>query len=142
MLLQFDYEKYGAVASFRELHEATREMLLEADGVKTTVLGPVTSDDPETMEYNLDALRYKARRLSSKWTVLDLTSFQKIIVDLIKRSGVKGYPYVILEEFTIPLIKSGVFKTLFVRENYKDSVGTSLEHDIALSCDIRIVYFE
>lgn len=142
MLLQFDPEKNGNVENFRELYDVTLNMLNEVGGIKTMVLGPVTSDHSETQKEILKALRYKAKRLSGKWTVLDLPSFQQVIVDLIKRSGIKGYPHVILEEFTIPLIKSGIFKTIFMRLGYEKSIGATIEHDMALANEIQIVYFE
>ncbi len=142
MLLQFDPEKHGAVKNFQELYHSVVDELRSIEGVKTMVLGPVTAKDRGALENNLLELRIKARKLSSKWVVLDLPSFQKIIESLVRKTGTTGYPYIILEEFTIPLIKSGVFKTLFVRKGYENSIGATIEHDMALANDIAIVYFE
>lgn len=144
MLVQFDYEKHGFVTRFSELYDVTMEMMAGVDGQKTTVLGPIISDIPEELQHNLDTLHYKAERLSKDWTVLDLSSFRSIISFLLKKDevSVQKYPHVILENFTLPLLKSGIFKTIFMRKNHEKSFSAQIEHDYALGNDIQVVYFD
>jgi|SRR3989339_1116410 len=142
MLIEF---KAGLkVESFQELFKITKKMIEEIPKqyTLTTVLGPVTSEDPEVFTENLDRLHYKSKQLSEKgWAVLDLTSYQLVYEKLIEKMNIKGYPHIILDDFMDPLLRSGLFKIIFVRENYRQSFGTSLEHDIALGSDIHIEYF-
>lgn len=140
MLLQIGPDVF--VRTFYQLYDITLKMLEEVPGNnKTVVLGPVTSKDPAVTEGNLAMLSLHARALSEKgWIVLDLASYQETIERLIKSLNIQGYPHEVLEDFTIPLLQSGIFQTVFVRECFEKSIGATLEHDAALGKGLHVEY--
>ncbi len=140
MLLRF--QKQSEITSFEELFELSCMTLRNAQGEKkTTVLGPVTARNPELIRENLDMLSFYSKRLSEQgWVVLEIPSFQEVVDELIQQLNITGYPYGILHEFTLPLIRSKCFSVIHFRENYSDSLSTTIEHDATLGVHIPIRY--
>lgn len=140
MLLQF--QGVPNVNSFEELFELCCKTLQEVEGKKkTTVLGPISSSDPETVLHNLETLSFYSKRLAENgWVVLEIPSFQPVVDTLMKKLKIVGYPYGILHEFTLPLIRSKCFSVLHFRENYLESLGATIEHDATLGAHIPIRY--
>jgi len=128
-------------SSFRELYEIALQLLECAPGRKTMVIGPVTADTEEEKQQNLLRIQEHSKRLVQEgWVVFDLTSFQSAIQYLVERFGITGYPHEILEEFTLPLIRSGIFSEVHALEQYITSYGATREHNTALEENIPIVY--
>lgn len=110
-------------------------------GKKTMVLGPVTAQNPEMIQENLEQLLSHAEQLSEDgWAVLELTPFQPLVEEIKKKLKIRDYPYGILHDFTIPLIESRCFDALHFRKNYSESFGATLEHDVAIGANIPIYY--
>ena len=140
-LVGFNPDYCTEIKNFTDLFECTHQVLSSCVGNRTIVLGPITSHNVKTQEHNLYTLGNHAEMLAGMgWTTLNLVPFQSIVDELIKRMKITGYPHVILDEFTIPLIESHVFQLLHFRENYVDSLGASIEHDTALVKEVPIKY--
>jgi hypothetical protein len=132
------------INSFAQLYWRTIELLSQhcRDLPRTMVLGPISHDDPSVVTQNLDALTLQAQRLSNAGlVVVDIASYYDITKRLIRSHKIAGYPFVLLEEFTLPLIRSGLFGTLHFRSPFDHSVGTKREYEEAELYRIEIRIF-
>lgn len=134
-----------AVRSFAQLYWSTTQEILmphRRNPKRATVLGPITHSDPAIVKKNLDVLANQARRLSDAgWMVLDLTSYRSVIDRILRERAVSGYPFTILEDFTLPLIKNGWFSVLWFRYPFSHSVGAMREYAEAQAYDIEVRHF-
>lgn len=148
MLLSFNPECSCHVKDFADLFECTHRVVRTLPRERAIVFGPVTSTQPGMGEYNLSVLKLQAETLADKGlVVLDIPSFlQYAVPSLIKRLCITGYPHAILDDFTLQLIRSGAFNFIHFRSNYINSLGASIEHNVAeeysRQTGHRIMYFE
>lgn len=132
MLIRFR-EKQRAF-NFSQLYWQTTHLLAPVRWQKKTavVLGPISNKDPAIVTKNLLVLRRRARELSQTGlNVLDITSYHQTIERLVVETNVAGYPFSILEDFTLPLIREGWFNVIHFRQPFLDSVGTLREYEVA-----------
>jgi hypothetical protein len=133
------------VRSFAQLYwYTTQELLLpyRRNPKRTIVLGPITANTQEDTEKNLAVLGRKAQALAEEnWVVLDLTSYQGVIERIIRECGISGYPFTILEDFTLPLIREAWFSVLWFRSPFAHSVGAMREYEEAQKFGIEIRHF-
>ena len=132
------------IFSFAQLYWRTMEMLSwhRENKNKTMVLGPISHKDPLIVRENLDALALQAKRLSDAgWVVVDIASYYNITERLIKVHRVSGYPFILLEDFTLPLIRNGGFSALNFRSPFYHSVGTKREYEEAQRFCIEVRHF-
>lgn len=143
MLIQLNTDP--GVQSFTQLYEHTLDMLVTVTnrtGHTTIVLGPMSPTDIATMDQNMFVLLQQAEYLSRKeWVVLELVSFQHVVERLIQDLNICGYPFPVLEEFTLPLIRSGWFDVVHMHKNYEVSTGAKREHTEAQEHGVPVVYF-
>lgn len=133
------------VRSFAQLYwQTTQDVLMphRRNPKRATVLGPITNSDSAVVRKNLDVLANQARHLSDAgWVVLDLTSYRNVIGRILRERAVSGYPFTILEDFTLPLIRNGWFSVLWFRFPFIQSVGARREYEEALAYDIEVRHF-
>jgi len=96
---------------------------------RTMVLGPISNKDPDAVKSNLEALSLQAKRLSDAgWVVVDIASCYDITERLLRMHHTgPGYPFILLEEFTLPLIRSRLFNNQHLRSPFVHNVGKKLE---------------
>jgi hypothetical protein len=141
MLITFEVGLLHDVNSFKDLLDYTTEKL---DAVhfltRTVVLGPMSpTNDMVTLEENLQKIRNACVMLSNQdFAVVDLLSFQPAIDKLLSSMDIKGYPHIILDEFTIPLIRSESVDMVHFKVNYHKSKGARIEYDAARKCGKKI----
>lgn len=131
------------VPSFRALCEHVKILLGPAcaEHVRAVVLGPMQKGSAAAAE-NMAALAARTRELAQldHLLVLDILSVQTA-VDHLKRYCCKGtYPQEVLDQFTLPLIRTGVFDRIYMRETWPTSVGATQEHWVAVGCGVFIEY--
>jgi hypothetical protein len=143
MLIQLQEDP--GVCSFAQLYwHTTQEMLLphRRNPKRTIVLGPITANTKEETDKNLDVLGHKARMLAEAgWVTLDLTSYQTVVDRIITERGISGYPFEILEDFTLPLIREAWFSVLWFRTPFSHSIGATREYEEAVRYGIEIRLF-
>jgi hypothetical protein len=143
MLIQLQEDP--GVRSFAQLYWHTTQQLLlphRRNPNRTIVLGPITASSKEETDKNLQALGRKARMLAeADWVVLDLTSYQSVVDRIIADNGISGYPFAILEDFTLPLIREAWFSVLWFRSPFSHSIGAMREYEEAVKYGIEIRHF-
>ncbi len=145
MLIQLNEETAKEIKSFADmLNVAKTELERVSFLTRTVVLGPMSpKDEKTTLEENLQKLMQCSVMLSNQdFAVLDLHSFQPTVEKLICKLNINGYPYIILDEFTLPLIKSDCIDVVHFTVNYADSMGAKIEHNTALEHDRPIRYIQ
>ena len=128
MLIQI-YEDPG-INSFAQLYRRTIELIYQPNRIypKPWCLVPISHNDPAVVAQNLEALALQALRLSDAgWIVVDIASYYNITERLIRVHKISGYPFVLLEEFTLRLIRSGLFGTL----NFEARLTTVLARNVS-----------
>jgi hypothetical protein len=133
------------INSFAQLYWKTHQMVVEhhLNPNRTVVFGPISDRDPAVVSGNLEALSLRAQQLSDAgWVVVDIASYYNITERLIREHNVSGYPFVLLEEFTLPLIRSFLFPVFNFRTPFEHSLGTKREHaEVSENKLLRISYF-
>lgn len=99
----------------------------------TTVFGPITENEHTTFDENMHALRRANTQLSEAgWHVLCLPTLQPTIDRILAEMDITGYPHILLDDLTLPLIEAGVFSVLHFRRCYECSRGAKMEYERAL----------
>jgi hypothetical protein len=131
------------VVSFAQLYHHTLQLLdtHPRRRGRTVVLGPMSSNGKLTQEENMARIQRSIDILSDEgWLVLDLLSFQNTVDRLIRELCVSGYPFPVLEDFTIPLIRSRWFQVIHFQAGYQHSIGAVREHAVVVEERIPIRY--
>ncbi len=131
------------VLTFFQLYHYTLELLNTHPRRRgrTVVLGPMSSNGKLTQEENIIRIQRSVNILSDEgWLVLDLVSFQDTVDRLIQELRIPGYPFPVLEDFTIPLIKSRWFQVVHFQVGYQHSIGAVREHAVVVEERLPIRY--
>ena len=122
------------IRSFAQLYYRTTEVLLpyRQSNMRTVTFGPITAKDEEGVDSNLRKLSEKVGKLSTDgWIVFDIVHCHLIARRLIRELRISGYPFTVLEDFTLPLIRNGWFSVVHIRTPFHHSIGASREYQEA-----------
>jgi hypothetical protein len=107
----------------------------------TVVFGPITANTEEEQQRNISVLRKHEVALSDEgWNVIAITSLNSICRRLVALHNIQGYPVLILDDLTVPIIESGYLAAAHVRKNYEQSRGTLVEHEALVANNVPIFY--
>jgi len=147
MLLEINDEL--TFENFTQLREHTLEMIEEArnheenrDKQTTIIFGPITGNSKDETDRNFRHLVHHSYNLafSKKWTTLATHTLLNHAGILVTKLGITGYPHIILDELTLPLIRSGCFDAIHFRNRFRESIGATREHNTACEAGIRRIY--
>lgn len=104
------------------------------------VCGPITTGGRLSMEENLKVIDYAIRYLRSlRRTVFDQQPYQTTMQRL--KALRPGYHASVLEEFYLPVFKSGYITEFHFVPGWRSSTGAVWEHDRAIELGIGVSYF-
>ena len=146
MLIQLSEDPIH-VRTFAQLYTYTLHMLTRypLGAPFTTVFGPISAHSTKgSREQNLYRLNMLSRTLANTgyWYVLDISSFQPTIQRLREDLGVVGYPFAVVEEWSLQLIRSGRLRVLHFVRDHAHSIGAVREYDEAVAHKIPILLLD
>lgn len=135
----------NSASNFKELAAHTLKVIKRLETPAIMVSGPISTGGKGSRDENLKVYAKAIEYLRNK----NLLVFNQIIVeDLIlshlkkwQAEGNTGYCMPILEEFYLPLFKSGMVSRLMFMPGWQSSFGAKWERNIAKSLSIEIEDF-
>jgi hypothetical protein len=105
------------------------------------VTGPISTGGLGTREKNLEKFKQTIFDLyTDGHSLFDQTVFNGKFSRFVEH--IDGYPMPILEEFYLPIFKSGKIKKFYFIKGWESSFGASWEHDRAQELGIEIIYLD
>ncbi len=142
--------KYWRDTDFVDLENAhtAKEMFLITERIISRmprpivqVCGPIATGGLGSLEANLGAFNEEIKKLQSKGLhVFDQMPFEMPMQKLKKDLKPGEYAYSILDDFYLPLFKSGNISALYFMPNWQTSKGAQWEHELAKDLGIEIKY--
>lgn len=128
--------------SLSEISDFALTILEQMDGEIIMVTGPISTGGPGTREKNLEKFKQTISDLyTDGHSLFDQTVFDGKFSRFVEHIT-DGYPMPILEEFYLPVFKSGKIKKFYFIKGWESSFGASWEHDRAQELGIEIIYLD
>ncbi|MDB4984074.1 MAG: hypothetical protein JWM20_253 [Patescibacteria group bacterium] len=136
------HHKLPDLKSFEEMVILAHEVIDAISGEVAMVSGPISTGGLGSREANLIRLDEAITSLVSEGHIIfDQAPFDTKMNEFVAHIK-EGYPMPILEEFYLPLFKSGKIKKFFFVPGWESSTGASWEHDRAKELGIEIIYLD
>lgn len=133
-------EQVDRAQSLSEMSELALMVIDKIDGEIGMVTGPISTGGLGSREANIEHFRYTIQKLYDEGHVLfDQTVFDGKLGKFVAHIT-DTYPMPILEDFYLPLFKSGKIKRFYFIKGWESSFGATWEHDRAQELGIEIIY--
>ncbi len=138
-----DIQYLKTINSYSEMKEVALKMLKGLPQPVAQVCGPLTTGGRGSFKANLEMFSEGIEILVNKGkTVFDQRPFEIPIQNLKKLTKGSGYQFEVLNDFYLPIFKSGLVKELYFLPGWEGSVGAKWEHEQARLLNIEILYFD
>ncbi len=137
-----DFEKTKRAKNLGGLLSIAQGVLNRMPQPVILVSGPITTGGQGGVRENLRAFAEAIRSLKdSGKTVFNQLPFEDKIVEFSEKSSGE-YFFAVLEEFFLPLFKSGKIAAIYFMPGWKTSTGAKWEYDMAESLGIKRVLIQ
>ncbi len=136
-----DFKNLEQAKNFEDLYKIAHTVLDRMPMGIGQVCGPIATGGLGSVELNLKIFDETIRKLQSQGKIIfDQIPFEWPMQELKKTvtDGVNS----ILEDFYLPIFKSGKVKTLYFIKGWESSRGSNWEHEQAKSLGLDIVYLD
>lgn len=135
-----DEVRLRKAATYRELSRIALTILRRMNKPIGQVCGPISTGGTGSVHGNLERFQAAIRRLSAAgFNIFDQMPFEPPMWRINRTPYCRGSMH-LLEEFYLPIFKSGLISTLFFLNSWETSVGASWEHEQAIRLNLKIVY--
>ncbi|MDP3900783.1 MAG: hypothetical protein Q8Q38_00355 [bacterium] len=135
-----DFELLRRAESYENMLEIVWPLLKRIPGPALQVCGPISTGGKGSRKANFAefdrAISFLAQRHKN---VFDQRPFE-IPIQRIKMKENLGYPQGVLDEFLLPLFKSGSIGSLYFLPGWETSRGSAWEHEQGSKLGIEITY--
>lgn len=105
------------------------------------VIGPMTTGGAGNLDLNMARHKKVVEHfLSQGICVFDQSQIDDDMSRIIDTINIKGYPWLLFEDFFGPLFESGIISKLHLLPDWETSTGTKWEHEKARSLGIELNY--
>lgn len=139
---EVDWDNLEKAQSISDLFLIVKKIIEKMPEPLGQVCGPITNGGFGTIEKNLEFFNQNIKDLQSKGlNIFDQMPFEETIQKFKLESQDKEKIYNnIMNDFYLPIFKSGKVKTMYFLPNWQTSKGAIWEHETAKSLNIEIVY--
>lgn len=136
-----DWKDLGKVESVVDLHVIAERIIARMEKPLIQVCGPIGTGGLGSIEKNLDAFNNTILYLQSKGlSVFDQMPFEAQMQNLKKKFSAEKVVNDILNDFYLPIFKSGSISAFYFMPNWQTSFGAKWEHEEAQRLGIEIIY--
>lgn len=136
-----DLESLGKAQSFSELSKVAMGILKRMPQPVGQVCGPISTGGTGKIEENLKIFDGTISRLIAEGqTIFDQMPFEEHFFRIINEEWGTRHNNQLLDDFYLPILASGLVKTLYFIPGWESSHGAAWEHDQAQRLGIEIVY--
>lgn len=131
-------ERLGKVSGYEDIGKISLEVARKIPQPLEIVSGPISTGGLGSLEKNLDVFQRTILKLSQQGKIM----FNQIpIEEPIQRLKTNShYDFGVLTKIYLPLLESGLIKTLNLIYGWKTSTGALWEHDNARRLRVNVAY--
>ena len=134
-----DIQALEHVGSYAEMFALAHSILKRIPGPVAQVCGPISTGGKNSIPENLANLKKAIDHLTEKGhNIFDQTPFEGPIVRMKILPHEDQYPYALLDDFYLPIFKTGVVKKLFFLPGWEKSTGAKWEYEQGKQLNIEI----
>lgn len=136
-----DWKDLEKVENVADLYAIATRIISRMEKPLIQVCGPVGSGGLGSIEKNLEVFNNAIIKLQEKGLhVFDQMPFEDQMQNLKKKISTEKIVKDILNDFYLPIFKSGAISAFYFLSNWKTSFGANWEHEEAKKLGIKIVY--
>ncbi len=136
-----DWKDLEKVENVADLYTIAERIITRMEKPLIQVCGPIGTGGLGSIEKNLDAFNNTILYLQSKGlSVFDQMPFEAQMQNLKKKFSAEKVVNNILNDFYLPIFKSGSISTFYFMPNWQTSFGAKWEHEEAQRLGIEIIY--
>ena len=135
-----DVKDMKRAKNFTDLSKVAMRVLMRMPFPVGEVCGPITSGGFGSRAKNLEAFNATIKKLQDEGkSIFDQLPFEDKLYEFTQAKWYAG-GLQLLEEFYLPLFRSGLIQVFYFMPLWHTSFGAKWEHDQAKPCGIKIVY--
>ena len=136
-----DWKDLEKVESAADLYAIAERIIAHMEKPLVQVCGPVGTGGLGSVEKNLEVFNDTIIQLQGKrLNVFDQMPFEDQMQNLKKKFSTEKVVNDILNDFYLPIFKSGAISAFYFMPNWQTSFGARWEHEEAKKLGIKIVY--
>lgn len=136
-----DFADLENAQSAKDMFLITERILSRMPRPIVQVCGPIATGGLGSLEANLSAFNEEIQKLQARGLhVFDQMPFEMPMQKLKKDLKPGEYAYSILDDFYLPIFKSGNISTFYFMPNWQTSKGAQWEHNLAKDLGVEIKY--
>ncbi len=136
-----DWEDLAKTTNAKEMYAVAERVLARMPDQIAQVCGPIATGGLGSLEANMIAFNTEIKKLQAEGVhVFDQMPFE-LPMQLLKKDLKPGeYPFSILDDFYLPLMKNEKVKTFYFMPKWETSTGAKWEHDLIKEMGKEIKY--
>jgi len=137
-----DWQDLESSLSVKDLYTIAERIISRMPKPFVGVCGPIATGGLGSFEKNINFFNQKIKELQSKgFVVFDQMPFEEPMQRIKSEDLKKGdYQNDILNDFYLPIFKSGLVSQFYFIPGWESSFGANWEHKLAQELGIEIVY--
>ena len=137
-----DWQDLEKAESMKELYLIAERIINRMPKPIVQVCGPIANGGLGSIEANLNAFNQTIKGLQNKGVnVFDQMPFEEPMQVFKKKAVIKEEVFKsIMEDFYLPIFKSGLISTFYFMPSWQTSLGSKWEHKKAKALGIEIKY--
>jgi hypothetical protein len=138
-----DFEDLNNAKTAKDMYVIASNIFSRMPRPIVQICGPIATGGLGDLDSNLHAFNEEIKKLQEKGlNVFDQMPFEMPMQELKKDLKPGGYAYSILDDFYLPIFKSGLIGTFYFMSNWQTSKGATWEHGLAKELGIEIKYLD
>jgi len=139
--LPYHHARVMVAPNFESLASVGLDILKDMPKPTIQVCGSLSSGG-RSIEENIKIFQLAIEHLCWNYYVFNQLPFEAKMQRMIGDRTKSGYPYDLLEQFYLPIFKSGRIEILFFLRGWEKSIGANWEHEKATFLKIPIRYLD
>jgi hypothetical protein len=136
-----DWEDLEKAESVADLYAIAKRIISRMDKPLIQVCGPISTGGLGSVEKNLKVFNDTVIQLQEKGlNIFDQMPFEDQMQNMKKKSSTEKVVEDILENFYLPIFKSGAISAFYFMPSWQTSTGANWEHQKAKELGIKTVY--